>query len=237
MCLQEVKVEEAGFPFDALREVGYAAEVYGQRTYNGVAILARGELTDVQRGFPKDAMDDQARLIAATVNGVRVVSVYVPNGGVVGSDAYEYKLRWLFQLKRYLEEECDLASSDLVLCGDLNIAPGPGDVARQEQWEGTVLYNPELREEFAELLALGLVDTVGRRFPEGGVYSWWDYQRLGFQLGNGLRIDHILTSPSLAARCTEAGIDREQRKGASPSDHAPVWAVFEDLGRMNEPML
>lgn len=226
MCLQEVKVEEAAFPFDALREAGYAAEVFGQRTYNGVAILARGEMTDVQKGFPKDAFDDAARFIAATVDGVRVVSVYVPNGNVVGSESYDYKLRWLFQLKRFLEES-ELASSDLVVCGDLNIAPGPGDVARIEQWEGTVLYNPEMRQEFSELQTLGLVDTVGQRFPEGGVYSWWDYQRLGFQLGNGLRIDHILAAPALAERCTDAGVDREERKGTGPSDHAPVWAVFE----------
>lgn len=226
LCLQEVKVEEKAFPFDALREAGYNAEVFGQRTYNGVAILARTELTDVQKGFPKDAFDDQARFIAATVSGVRIVSIYVPNGKVVGSESYEYKLRWLFQLKRYLEES-EVASTDLVVCGDLNIAPNPGDVARPQQWEGSVLYNPEMRSEFTELLAFGLADTVGKRFPDGGVYSWWDYQQLGFQLGNGLRIDHILASPGLAKRCTEAGVDREERKGKAPSDHAPVWAVFE----------
>lgn len=226
LCLQEVKVEEKTFPFEALREAGYNAEVLGQRTYNGVAILAKGELTDVQKGFPKDAFDDQARFIAATVEGVRAVSIYVPNGKVVGSESYEYKLRWLFQLKRFLEES-EVASTDLVVCGDLNIAPGPGDVARPHQWEGSVLYNPEMRSEFEELVAMGLVDTVGARFPEGKVYSWWDYQQLGFQLGNGLRIDHILASPSLAARCSDAGVDREERKGKLPSDHAPVWAVFE----------
>ena len=235
VCLQEVKVEEAGFPFDALREAGYVAEVCGQRTYNGVAILSRSELIDVQRGFPGETSDSQARFIAATTDGVRVVSVYVPNGSVVGSDAYLYKLKWLLQLNRYLET-CDLASSALVLCGDLNIAPGPGDVARPDQWEGTVLYNEELRGEFAELLALGLVDTVGRHFPEGGQYSWWDYRQLSFPRNNGLRIDHILAAPALAAGCTEAGIDREARKGPSPSDHAPVWAVFDAGARgLTEP--
>ena len=194
-----------------------------------MAILSRTELTDVQRGFPAEPPNGQSRLIAATANGVRVVSIYVPNGSMVGSDSYLYKLEWLFQLKRYLEE-CDPASSDLAVCGDLNIVPGPGDVARPQQWEGTVLYNDEVRQEFADLLALGLVDTVARRFPEGGVYSWWDYRQLSFPHNNGLRIDHILASPALAVRCVDAAVDREARKGASPSDHAPVWARFGDRG-------
>ena len=227
LCLQEVKVEDATFPFDALREAGYVAAVHGQRAYNGVAILSRGELTDIQRGFPDEEPDPQSRVIAATVGGVRVVSIYVPNGKEVSSEAYGYKLKWLSQLRRYLET-CEVTSSHVVVCGDLNIAPGPGDVAQPDRWEGSVLYNDDVRGKFAGLLAMGLVDTVGRRFPDGGVYSWWDYRQLSFPRNEGLRIDHVLASPTLAAHCTDAGVDRDARKGKTPSDHAPVWAAFED---------
>jgi len=227
MCLQEVKVTDAEFPAEPLREAGYFAEVYGQKTYNGVTILSRSELTDVERGFPGDSSDTQARLIAATARGVRFISAYVPNGGAVGSDAYQYKLEWLNQLRRYLEPHRS-GSPGLVLCGDLNIAPDTLDVAKPEQWEGTVLYNQEVRAEFAALLALGFIDTVRRHRPEGGQYSWWDYRQLSFPRNDGLRIDHILVAGGLADLCTDAGIDRDARKGPRPSDHAPVWAIFQD---------
>jgi len=229
VCLQELKVVEEAFPFEALRKAGYHAAVYGQKTYNGVAILARTEPTDVERGFGNGVDDPQARLIAATVNGVRIVSAYVPNGAEVGSDKYAYKLEWLQRLKTHLKDR-DRLSVPLALCGDFNIAPEPRDVADPELWEGTVLFNPEMREQFRGLLELGLVDTFRRHHAEGGFYSWWDYRQLGFQRNDGLRIDHILAARSLADRCTEALIDREERKGAKPSDHAPVVAVFNWQG-------
>lgn len=225
VCVQEVKVIEKAFPFDALHQAGYYAAVYGQKAYNGVAILTRTEPTDVERGFGDGVEYAQARFIAATVEGIRILSAYVPNGSEVGSDKYDYKLKWLRRLNAYLKD-CDLLSDSLVLCGDINIAPEERDVANPEAWEGTVLFNPEMRTHFRELLDLGLVDTFRLHQSKGGHYSWWDYRRLAFPRNDGLRIDHILATRSLANRCTEALIDREMRKGTKPSDHAPVLAVF-----------
>lgn len=226
VCLQELKVTEEAFPFEALRQVGYYAAVYGQKTYNGVAILARTEPTEVERGFGDGVEDPQARLIAATVEGVRIVSAYVPNGGEIGTDKYAYKLQWLRRLKAYLKAR-DRLSGPLALCGDFNIAPEECDVAYPDMWEGTVLFNPEMRDQFREILNLELVDTFRLHHAEAGLYSWWDYRQLGFPRNDGLRIDHILATRSLAERCTAALIDREERKGAKPSDHAPVIAVFD----------
>lgn len=226
VCLQELKVTEERFPFEALHEAGYRAAVYGQKAYNGVAILARTELTDVERGFGDREEETQARLIAVTVDDLRVLSVYVPNGAEVGSEKYAHKLRWLDRLKRYLKG-CDLPERPLVMCGDFNIAPEARDVAHPDAWEGTVLFNPEMRAAFCELLDLGLIDTFRKHEDRGGFYSWWDYRRLAFVRNDGLRIDHILATPSLADRCTAAWIDREARKGPKPSDHAPVIAVFD----------
>lgn len=225
LCLQELKVVEEVFPFKTLRQAGYTAAVYGQKTYNGVAILARAEPTDVERGFGDGVDDPQARFMAATVAGVRIISAYVPNGGEVGSEKYAYKLEWLRRLKTYLKDRGRL-SGPLALCGDFNIAPEERDVATPDLWEGSVLFNPEMRDQFRELLELGLVDTFRLHHVEAGLYSWWDYQRLAFPRNDGLRIDHILATHSLTDRCTEALIDREERKGQKPSDHAPVIAVF-----------
>ncbi|RMG55360.1 MAG: exodeoxyribonuclease III [Acidobacteria bacterium] len=226
VCLQELKVTEEQFPFEVLREAGYRAAVYGQKAYNGVAILARAELTDVQRGFGDEEEEAQARLIAATVDGLRVLSAYVPNGAEVGSEKYAHKLRWLDRFKGYLKEY-DLSGRPLVVCGDFNIAPEARDVAHPDAWEGTVLFNPEMRAAFRELLDSGLIDTFRKHEDRGGFYSWWDYRRLAFVRDDGLRIDHILATPPLADRCTAAWIDREARKGPKPSDHAPVIAVFD----------
>jgi exodeoxyribonuclease-3 len=226
VCLQELKVTDDAFPFEALRQAGYYAAVCGQKTYNGVAILARTEPTEVERGFGDGVEDPQARFIAATVAGVRIASVYVPNGGEVGTDKYAYKLDWLRRFKAYLKARHRL-SGPLVLCGDFNIALEERDVANPDLWEGTVLFNPEMRDQFREFLELGLVDTFRLHHTEAGLYSWWDYRQLGFPRNDGLRIDHILATRSLADRCTTALIDREERKGAKPSDHAPVIAVFD----------
>ena len=225
VCLQELKGVDEVFPFEEIRQAGYHAAVFGQRTYNGVAILAREEPAEVERGFGDGVDDQQARLIAATVAGVRVLSAYMPNGGEVDSEKYEYKKEWLGRLKTYLERR-DLLSQPMLLCGDFNIAPEKQDASRPEEWEGTVLFNDEMRAKFQEFLQMGLVDTFRMHQPEGNFNSWWDYRQLAFPKNNGLRIDHILASPSMARCCIASRIDREARKGKLPSDHAPVFAEF-----------
>jgi exodeoxyribonuclease-3 len=225
VCLQELKVEEEQFPFDALRGAGYHAAVAGQRTYNGVAILAREEPQDVVPGMGDDVDDPQARLIEATVSGVRVISAYVPNGGEVGSDKWAYKLDWLGRLTACLARR-HRPDEPLALCGDLNAAPEARDVHDPDLWEGTVLYHPDVRAAFARVREWGLVDALRIHHPEGGLYSWWDYRMLAFPKNHGLRIDHMLISEPLRARCTDCRIDREERKGKQPSDHAPVVADF-----------
>jgi exodeoxyribonuclease III len=225
LCLQELKVPDADFPMEELAEAGYAAAVHGQRTYNGVAILARGPLEDVVVSLADREEPTQARLLAATVAGVRVISAYVPNGSEVGSDKYAYKLEWLERLSAYLKRTGAL-EGPFVLCGDLNIAPDDLDIAKPDEWQGTVLSTDEVRGWYRGLLEAGLVDVVRKHNPDGGIYSWWDYRRLGFQRNDGLRIDHILATAPLAERCTAAWVDRDERKGEKPSDHAPVVAEF-----------
>jgi exodeoxyribonuclease-3 len=224
VCLQELKVETEAFPLEEVNALGYQAVVHGQRSYNGVAILAKSAIEDPRIGLG-DGGEDAARILSGVVNGVRVVSVYVPNGGSTGTDKWQYKLEWLQRLLRYLEQHHTPAEA-LVLCGDLNIAPDDSDVARPDEWRQTVLCAPEVRAGFRRFTGWGLTDVFRQHHPEGGVYSWWDYRMLGFPKNNGLRIDHILATESVAARCTDARIDREERKGKLPSDHAPVLATL-----------
>ncbi len=236
MCLQEVKVTDEEFPHDALNAAGYLAVVHGQRTYNGVALLARpvprpgappaSPFVDVTRGFGEGG-DEEARLIAATVAGVRVVSAYVPNGKVVGSDKWRYKLEWLARLDTWLAHE---ATSDrsFVIAGDFNVAPEDRDVARPEEWRDSVLCHPDARRALALAAGSRLVDAVRLHDPGPGPFTWWDYRMLGFQKGNGLRIDHLFLTPPLVRRCSRTWVDREERKGKLPSDHAPVLAVIDD---------
>jgi exodeoxyribonuclease-3 len=225
LCLQETKVEDAAFPGDDFRALGYEVATHGQRTYNGVAILSRTPLTDVTRGFDDDGDEAQARLLAATTGGVRVMSVYVPNGESVDSDKFRYKLDWLGRLHTYLIRHV-AATRPAMLCGDFNIAPAPLDVHDPAAWEGHVLFTTDERAALQRLLAAGLVDLVRQMHPTEPLYTWWDYRMLGFPKNRGLRIDHLLATPALAERATAAGVDRESRKGKQPSDHAAVWAEF-----------
>jgi exodeoxyribonuclease-3 len=227
LCVQELKVTDDAFPYDAIREAGYKVAVYGQKTYNGVAILSKAELATVVRGLADDVDDPQARLIAADVGGIRILNAYVPNGGEVGAPKWAYKLQWMKRLRDYLDGTCD-SSKPVVLCGDMNIAPDDRDVARPGEWADSVLCHREGRAALEHICDWGLVDVFRKHHPAGGVYSWWDYRMLAFPKNNGLRIDHILATEALAARCTSAEIDRDQRKGQRPSDHAPVLATFED---------
>jgi exodeoxyribonuclease-3 len=221
VCLQELKVTEDAFPALALRSLGYHAAIHGQRTYNGVAILSRSEPLDVERGFFDGGDDAQARLVAARVGSVHVASVYVPNGAEVGSDKWAYKVEWLERLRAWLDRR--FARSDAVaLCGDFNVAPEARDVHDPVAWEPSVLFHPEARASLGHVLAWGLVDAFRLHNQGPGLYTWWDYRMLAFPRNQGLRIDHVFLSEPLAAKCTAAAIDRDERKGKQPSDHAPV---------------
>jgi exodeoxyribonuclease-3 len=226
VCLQELKVTDETFPFDPLREAGYAAAVNGQRTYNGVAVLARTEPEDVERGFGDGGDDAQARFVAARVGNLQVASVYVPNGTEVGSDRWTYKLEWLRRLRAWLDRR-DPKTNLLAVAGDFNVAPEARDVYDPPAWETTVLFHPEGRRALEAVRAWGLVDAFRLHHDGPGFYSWWDYRMLAFPKGRGLRIDHVFLSEALAGRCTGASIERNERKGKQPSDHAPVVVELE----------
>ena len=225
LCLQELKCADDDYPRAELEAVGYQSAIHAQKTYNGVAILARQAPTDVVLGLCDGVEDPQSRLIAATVNGVRVLSVYAPNGQEIGSEAYVYKLKWYERLRAYLDSR-ERGSAQLVVCGDFNIAPHDIDVHDPKAWEGQTLCSLPEREKLKLLVDFGLTDTFRQLHPEEQKFSWWDYRMLGFPKNKGLRIDHVFASKLLAEKCTEAAIDREERKGKLPSDHAPVWARF-----------
>lgn len=226
VCLQELKAKEDAFPYEAIRQAGYHATVYGQRTFNGVAILSRVEPQDVRRGMGDDADDSQARFLSARVGEIQVLSAYVPNGQVVGSPQYAYKLDWLRRLRAFLEKPFT-AETPLVLCGDFNVARDELDVANPAAWEDSVLFHPTSRVALEKLLSWGLVDVHRQQHPEGGLYSWWDYRMLAFPKNDGLRLDYVFATQPLACRCTSAEIDRHERKGEKPSDHVPVIALFD----------
>jgi exodeoxyribonuclease-3 len=227
LCLQELKVSDEEFPALDLQALGYHSAVFGQKTYNGVAILARERPRDVERGFgaPDGEEDEQARLIAGTVAGVRVLCAYFPNGGSLGSEKWSYKLSWMTRLRAHLDRRYD-PDQPLALCGDFNVAPEARDVHDPAVWEGSVLFHPEARAALRDVAGFGLEDVVRRHHEEGGLFSWWDYRMLAFPKGRGLRIDHIYTTRTLADRSRDAFIDRDERKGELPSDHAPVVASF-----------
>jgi len=225
VALQETKLPDPDFPKAEIEALGYQVAYSGQRTYNGVAVLSRQPLTaDAQQipGFP----DEQRRVLAVETAGLRVIDLYVPNGQVVGSDKYDYKLRWLASLREWLADEVQ-KHPNLVVLGDFNIAPEDRDVHDPRAWEGSVHVSPAERESLGKLVELGLVD-VFRRFdqPEKS-YSWWDYRMGAFRRNHGLRIDLILANAALAARCSACTIDREPRRAERPSDHTPVIASFD----------
>ncbi|MEQ8763337.1 MAG: exodeoxyribonuclease III [Planctomycetota bacterium] len=230
LCLQETKAEDHAFPREIFDELGYRLEVFGQKTYNGVAIASKQPIEDVQRGFPDDDADGQKRLIAATVGGVRIIDVYVPNGSSVDSPKFPFKLDWLAQLRQWIADHHE-PSQPLLLCGDFNIAPDDRDVWDPEKWRGKVLFHPKEHAALKEIRDWGLQDAFRIHHEEGGVYSWWDYRGGAFRFNHGLRIDLILVTRPLAERCTEVTIHRDTRKvldGEKPSDHAAVSAVFSD---------
>ena len=223
--LQETKLTDVDFPGSDLAGLGLGGAWHGQKTYNGVALLAREPLADVARGIP-GYDDEQARVIAGTVRGVRVVDVYVPNGQAVGSDKYAYKLAWLAHLGRYLRAEL-ARYPRLVVIGDYNIAPEDRDVHDPKAWEGQVHVSPGERAALAALVSLGLVDVFRRFEQPDKSFSWWDYRAAAFRRNAGLRIDLVLASTALAARCSGCRIDATPRRWERPSDHTPVLATFD----------
>jgi exodeoxyribonuclease-3 len=227
VCLQETKVTDDVFPTAALAEVGYQAVFTGQKTYNGVAILSRLPLTEVCKALPEAPGDDEKRFIAATVNGTRIINVYVPNGQAVGSAKFQYKLAWLEQLRTFLTTTYTL-ETPLLLCGDFNVAPEPRDVYDATEVDGEILFHPEERAAFARLLDWGLHDALRLHHQEGELYSWWDYRAGAFRRNRGFRIDHILATPPVAGRCTAVTLERDLRRRPKPSDHIPVVATLQD---------
>jgi exodeoxyribonuclease-3 len=226
LCMQEIKVTDELFPVDSFAALGYQVAVSGQKTYNGVAIISKGEMTEVKTEFTDYDAAGQKRFIAATIGGVRVVNVYVPNGSAPDSPKFSYKLEFISQLRKYFKR-LHVPKELLVLTGDFNIAPEPRDVYDADEMEGEIGFHPEERKALAELMGWGFDDVFRRHHEERGLYSWWDYRAGAFRRDMGLRIDHIWASPPLAALSTESGMDKEQRSLVKPSDHIPVWAKFD----------
>jgi exodeoxyribonuclease-3 len=226
LCLQEIKCKEEKFPADPFRELGYNLEIFGQQTYNGVATLSLDQAADVQKGYPEDGEDAQRRLLATTINGVKIINVYIPNGSEVGSEKYAYKLDWLAKLRKFFDDCCN--PKDLVLiCGDFNIAPEDRDVHDPKLWAGQVLCSDAERAALQKLEDWGLVDIFRQHHEDEGVFTWWDYRGGAFPKNRGLRIDHIWTTESLAELCAAVWVDKAPRALPQPSDHVPVVAEFD----------
>lgn len=225
LVLQEIKQITAAFPSDELAAAGYQSIANGQKTYNGVAVISRKQASDAVLELP-NFDDPQRRVLAATIDDVRVVDLYIPNGSEVGSDKYAYKLSWLSMLRDFLADEMT-RHEKLVVLGDFNIAPADEDIHDPVKWGESILASPAERQALSELLALGLTD-VFRNFehPEK-TFSWWDYRAAGFRRNAGLRIDLILTSNAMTNACTSSYVDKEPRAWERPSDHAPVVAEFK----------
>lgn len=222
--LQETKLEDKNFPLAAIRGAGYEVAFAGQKTYNGVAVLARQLPTDIVTDLP--GLDDpQRRVLAATVGDVRFINLYVPNGQAVGSDKYDYKLDWLEKLHDFLASEL-AAHEKVAVVGDFNIAPDDRDVHDPDEWRDKILCSEPERAALQRLFALGLTDTFRQFEQPEKLYSWWDYRMNNFRRNRGLRIDLILTNGALTERCTASSIDKEPRTWERPSDHAPVIAEF-----------
>jgi len=228
VCLQETKLSDDAFPALELLGRGYESAHHGHGRWNGVAILSRIGLEDTREGFADGGLTDpEARLLSASCGGIRVISVYVPNGRAVGHEQYDYKLAWLDRLHTHLDATAR-PDEDLVVCGDINIAPTDIDLWDVAAFEGATHVSDDERAALAQLQKWGLHDVFREQYPDvEGLFSWWDYRAGSFHKRQGMRIDLILATTSLASRATWALIDRNARKGSKPSDHAPVLADFD----------
>lgn len=225
LVLQEIKMPSEDFPQAAFQEMGYSAVVSGQRTYNGVAILSQDIASDVVTDFPT-LEDPQRRVLAATINGVRIINLYIPNGESVTSEKYKYKLNWLENLDLFLKDQLK-THQKIAILGDFNIAPQEIDVHDPKAWENSVLCSQPERQAFQNMLKLGFKDCFRELSPDEQSYSWWDYRLNAFRRNLGLRIDHILASAPMFAECKSCHIDKAPRQWERPSDHAPVIAEFQ----------
>nr|WP_272211635.1 exodeoxyribonuclease III [Marinicella sp. W31]MDC2877528.1 exodeoxyribonuclease III [Marinicella sp. W31] len=229
-CLQEIKSQDESFPREAIEALGYHVETHGQKGFNGVALLSRYEPDEVNRGLPGDDDDTQARYIEGVFSiaggAVRVASIYLPNGNPVESEKYPYKLAWMTRLKNHVSQQLSY-EEPLILAGDYNVIPRPGDCHDPATWANDALFLPQTRQAFTSLLALGLYDAVSAANDTAGQYTFWDYQAGAWPKNNGIRIDHILLSAEAADRLMNTQIDAKVRGWEKPSDHVPVIASFD----------
>lgn len=226
LCLQEIKCVDEKFPRMEFMDAGYNATVMGQKSYNGVAILSKHDIDEVQYNFPGDDEEAPKRLIAATIKGVRIVNTYMPNGTELGTDKFTFKLDWFQRLRHYFDDTCKPDSLAL-LCGDFNVAYDERDVWSVKAWEGKLHFTKTERAALDYIKKWGFVDVFRKFHDEGGIFSWWNYREGAFPKDQGLRIDYIWTSEKLADKATDCYIDREPRAAEKPSDHTPVVAEFK----------
>ncbi|MFM7084945.1 MAG: exodeoxyribonuclease III [Hyphomicrobium sp.] len=228
--LQEIKSLDDGFPTDVFNDLGYNINVYGQKSFNGVAIASLHPMYEIKRGLPNKKSDDQARFIEATFDGkkgpLRFASLYLPNGNPVGTEKFKYKLDWIERFHTYLKES--LADEiPFVLAGDYNIIPEAQDAKNPKLWEADALYQPQCRQAFRGIINLGYTDALRACHPSDEIYTFWDYQAGAWNKNNGIRIDHILLSPQAADLLKSSGIDKHVRGWEKPSDHVPVWVELD----------
>ena len=227
LLIQETKTQDVNFPVDLYQDAGWNVVFHGQKSYNGVAIAARQPLTDVMSGLPGDAEDEQARYMEATIDGVRVATIYLPNGNPAPGPKFDYKLAWMERLNERAEELlCD--EIPVVLAGDFNVIPQDIDCYDPPGWEGDALTRAESRAAFNRLSLLGYTDALRACHPGQVLYSYWDYQAGAWQKDNGVRIDHLMLSPEAADRLVAAEVDKGPRGLEKPSDHTPVWVELRD---------
>jgi len=226
LCMQETKCTDDKFPFEEFSRIGYCPSVFGQASYNGVAIIAKRSCADVRRGYYEDQEGAHARLLAATIDEVRVVNVYIPNGQSVGSEKFEFKLDWMRRLREFFDKHY-LQGSSVILCGDFNVAPEDRDVHNPKLWQERIMCSAAERLALGAVKQWGFTDCFRLHHEEEGKFSWWDYRAGAFRRNMGLRIDHIWASEPLAKQSANAWIDIEPRTWERPSDHAPVIAEFK----------
>lgn len=230
VCLQEIKTVDEGFPTTAVADLGYSAAVFGQKGFNGVALLSKYPIEDVRRGLPEEPDPGQSRYIEAVISvpgsALRVASIYLPNGNPITTEKFPYKLAWMQRLEAHAR---DLLAHEevLILAGDYNVIPEPVDAKRPQAWVNDALFQPESRAALRRLQALGFTDGLRACEPGPGIYTFWDYQAGAWQKDDGIRIDHLLLSPQAADRLRSAKVDRFTRAWEKPSDHVPVWGEFD----------
>lgn len=226
VCLQETKCLDEVFPREPLEELGYNLAIFGQKTYNGVAVLSKRPIEPICRGFEDGGPDDEARVLGVTIDDFMLLDLYVVNGQEVGHPRYHFKLEWLDRVRRLLDARFPMKEK-VIVAGDFNVTFDDRDVYDPEAWREKILCSTPEREALGRVMGAGLVDSFRKFEEEGGFYTWWDFRTSGFKRGQGLRIDHILLSDSAMDACTSVTIDLETRDGEKPSDHAPVLAEFE----------